>query len=265
MLKKIAIRALAFASLSTALLLAPGAAQAAVPVYGFFIKNTYPHDPKAFTEGLFFRDGYLYESTGMNGQSSVRKVELASGKVVQKTDLPANLFGEGIAPVGGDIVGLTWTTQVGFVFDLKTFRLKRKFKYEGEGWGLTSDAKHVYRSDGSDVIRILDPATLKEERRISVTADGKPITRLNELELVEGELYANVWGTDVIVRIDPATGNVTGLINLKGLLDWSQRGTESADAVLNGIAYDAKSRRLFVTGKMWPKLFEIELVPMQKQ
>jgi glutamine cyclotransferase len=265
MLKKIAIWTLAFSTLSAAALASSPAAQAAVPVYGFFIKNTYPHDPKAFTEGLFFQDGYLYESTGMNGQSSVRKVELASGKVVQQTDLPADLFGEGIAPVGGDIIGLTWTTQVGFVFDLKTFKLKRKFKYEGEGWGLTSDAKHVYRSDGSDVIRILNPATLKEERRISVTADGKPITRLNELELVEGELYANVWGTDVIVRIDPASGKVTGLINLKGLLDWSQRGTDSADAVLNGIAYDAKRHRLFVTGKMWPKLFEIELVPMQKQ
>lgn len=237
-----------------------GWAQGAIPVYGFIVKNTYPHDPQAFTQGLFFKDGFLYESTGLNGRSSLRKVELESGKVLRKKDWDAAFFGEGITEVGGDIIGLTWTSQVGFVFDLKSFNLKRQFRYTGEGWGLASDGRQVYMSDGSAVIRVWDPKTLGEARRFDVTADGKPLARLNELEWVEGELYANVWGTDVIARIDAASGHVTGWIDLSGLLPPEQRGTESPDAVLNGIAYDSKRHRLFVTGKLWPKLFEIELV-----
>ena len=180
------------------------AAQAAVPVYGFVVKNSYPHDQKAFTQGLFFRDGHLFETTGRAGSSSLRKVDLGSGKVVQKADLPADVFGEGSTPVGGDIVALTWTSQVGYVFDMKTFKLKHTFKYAGEGWGLASDARQVYMSDGSAFIRILAPGSYTELRRIQVTHEGRPIGQLNELEMVDGELFANVWGRDLIVRIDPA-------------------------------------------------------------
>jgi glutaminyl-peptide cyclotransferase len=246
-------------------LLAATTAQAAIPLYGFMVKNTYPHDPQAFTQGLSIRDGYLYETTGMNGRSSLRKVELASGKVLQKKDLAPEFFGEGSALVGQDIVGLTWTSHAGFVYDLKTFALKRRFNYAGEGWGLASDAQHLYMSDGSADIRVLDPKTLEEQRRIHVTAEGKPITQLNELEVVDGQLFANVWGTDVIARIDPASGNVVGWIDLTGLLPPEKRGTTSVDAVLNGIAWDSKHKRLYVTGKLWPKLFEIELVKIERR
>jgi len=242
-----------------------GSAQAALPVYGFIVKNTYPHDPKAFTQGLFYRDGHLYESTGLNGQSTIRKVDLKSGKVLQKADLPADVFGEGSAAVGNNLVGLTWTSQVGYVFDLKTFKLKQTFKYQGEGWGLASDADKLYMSDGSAAIRVLDAKTMKELRRVQVTANGEPVPRLNELEMVDGQLYSNVWGSDVIVRIDPDSGKVVGLINLAGLLPQNERGAGQVDAVLNGIAWDAKGKRLFVTGKLWPKLFEIELVPQLRR
>ena len=235
-------------------------AAAAIPVYGFVVKNTYPHDPGAFTQGLFFRDGQLFESTGLTGRSTLRRVDLKTGKVLQKTALPPEVFGEGSTAVGDQILGLTWQSQTGYVFDAKTFAMKGRFPYPGEGWGLASDARHVYMSDGSASIRVLDPKTLKEVRRVQVTADGKPIDSLNELEIVDGELYANIWGTDVIARIDPASGKVVGWIDLTNLLPPAQRGTASVDAVLNGIAYDAKQRRLYVTGKFWPKLFEIELV-----
>lgn len=236
------------------------AAVAAIPVYGFIVKNTYPHDPQAFTQGLFFRDGQLYETTGIIGRSTLRRVDLKSGKVLQKAELPKEVFGEGSTAVGEHILGLTWQSKTGYVFDAKTFAMKAKFPYEGEGWGLASDAKYVYMSDGSASIRVLDPATLKEVRRVQVTAEGKPIDSLNELEIVDGELYANVWGTDVIARIDPASGKVTGWIDLTNLLPREKRGTSSVDAVLNGIAYDGKHHKLYVTGKFWPKLFEIELV-----
>ncbi|MFZ4877718.1 glutaminyl-peptide cyclotransferase [Janthinobacterium sp. Mn2066] len=240
-----------------------GYAQAAIPVYGYFVKNTYPHDTQAFTQGLIFKDGHLYESTGQNGQSSLRKVELTTGKVLQRTMMDKQVFGEGITDVGDEIIGLTWTSQVGYVFDQKTFKLKRKFSYTGEGWGLASDHKYVYMSDGSAFIRVLDPKTLAEVRRVEVKAEGKPITRLNELEMVDGQLFANVWGADVIARIDPASGNVVGWIDLTGLLPADQRGTDNPDAVLNGIAWDARGKRLFVTGKLWPKLFEIELIRIE--
>jgi glutaminyl-peptide cyclotransferase len=249
---------------AVAALVGATAAQAAIPIYGFVVKNTYPHDPQAFTQGLFFKDGHLYESTGQKGQSSLRKVDLKTGKVQQKKDVAAQYFGEGSTAVGENIVTLTWQSNVGFVYDAKTFALKSRFNYKGEGWGLASDAKAVYMSDGSNEIRVLDPRTLEEQRRISVTADGKPIPQLNELEVVDGEIYANVWGTDVIARIDPASGKVVGWINLTGLLPPEQRGTASVDAVLNGIAWDARQHKLYVTGKLWPKLFEIELVRIQK-
>lgn len=236
-----------------------GAAEAAIPVYAFMVKHAYPHDTGAFTQGLFIKDGVLYESTGLKGQSSIRRVQLETGRVLQKKEVPAEFFGEGIAAVGDDIVGLTWTSKVGFVYDAKTFDVKRKFSYEGEGWGLTSNGKQVFMSDGSPAIRVLDPKTLAEVRRIQVSADGKPIAGLNELEWVDGQIYANVWGSNVIARIDPANGNVLGWIDLTGLADPAWKGM-GPDDVLNGIAWDAVHRRLFVTGKHWPKLFEIELV-----
>jgi glutaminyl-peptide cyclotransferase len=239
-------------------------AQAAIPVYGFVVKNSYPHDPQAFTQGLFIKDGQLYETTGQKGQSALRRVDLKTGKVLQKKALADEYFGEGSTPVGDTIVGLTWQSNVGFIYDAKTFAMKGRFNYKGEGWGLASDAKNVYMSDGSAEIRVLDPKTLDERRRIRVTADGKPITQLNELEVVDGEIYANVWGTDVIARIDPDSGKVVGWIDLTGLLPPAQRGTDSPDAVLNGIAYDGKHHKLYVTGKLWPKLFEIELVQMRR-
>ncbi|SFU27529.1 glutaminyl-peptide cyclotransferase [Pseudoduganella namucuonensis] len=246
----------AIASLALAALTA--AAQAAVPVYGYTVKRSFPHDAQAFTQGLYYQNGYLYESTGQNGYSSLRRVELESGKVLQKKAIPAQYFGEGISPVGNEIVALTWTSQTGFVFDASTFELKRTFNYPGEGWALATDGERLYMSDGTAYIRVLDPKTLAPTRRIRVTADGEPVTRLNELEWVEGEIYANIWQTDRIARIDPFSGRVVGWIDLGGLAA-SANIAPGGDNVLNGIAYDSAKRRLFVTGKMWPKLFEIEL------
>ncbi len=242
-----------------ALLLAAGTAQAAIPIYAFMVKHAYPHDTGAFTQGLYIKDGALFESTGLKGQSSIRRVQLETGRVLQKKDIAAEFFGEGIAPVGNEIVSLTWTTQVGFVYDAKTFAMKRKFSYTGEGWGLTGNGAHLFMSDGTAAIRVLDPKTLAEVRRIQVSAEGRPIASLNELEWVDGQLFANVWGSDVIARIDPETGKVVGWIDLTGLADKDWKGM-GPDDVLNGIAYDAQHKRLFVTGKHWPKLFEIELV-----
>jgi len=243
--------------------MAAQAQSAALPVQGYTVKQSYPHDERAFTQGLFFMDGFLYESTGQYGTSSVRKVELHTGKVLQKRDLPDKVFGEGIAPVGGNIVALTWMNQGGFILDAATFTPKSTFEYKGEGWGLTSDGERVYMSDGTPYIRVLNPATLQETRRIHVTAEGKPVEKINELEYVEGLIYANVWQTDRIARIDPMSGRVIGWIDLSGLS--AKAGiTPGADNVLNGIAYDPKQKRLFVTGKLWPKLFEIELKPAKK-
>jgi glutamine cyclotransferase len=237
-------------------------AGAAVPVQGYAVKHSYPHDAQAFTQGLYFRDGFLYESTGQYGSSSVRKVEIATGKVLQKRDLPEQVFGEGIAQVGNDILALTWMNQGGFVLDAATFQAKATFRYQGEGWGLTTDGERAYMSDGSPYIRVLDPATMQEQRRIHVTADGKPVPKLNELEWVDGIIYANVWQTDRIARIDPLTGRVIGWIDLAGLSAKAGVAPDS-DNVLNGIAYDSKQKRLFVTGKRWPRLFEIELRPIR--
>lgn len=242
-------------ALLAAALAAP--AIAATPVQGFKVVNSYPHDPNAFTQGLFFHDGFLFEGTGLRGASSIRRVQLETGKVLQQVDLPPEVFGEGISQWGDRLIGLTWTEQTAYVLDLKSFKLWRKFSYPGEGWGLTHDDKELVMSDGSAELRFLDPLTFKELRRVRVTADGQPVDQLNELEWVEGEVLANVWQTDRIARIDPRTGRVTGWIDLRGLLPASQR--THADAVLNGIAYDAKKKRLFVTGKLWPRLFEIQL------
>ncbi len=234
-------------------------ALAATPVQSVTVVKSYPHDGDAFTQGLFFHDGFLFEGTGLRGRSSVRKVEIETGKVLQQVALPPEVFGEGIAPWGDRLIGITWTEQVAYVLDLKTFRLWRTFTYPGEGWGLTHNGSELIMSDGTPELRFLDPHTFQERRRVRVTADGKPVDQLNELEWVEGEILANIWQTDRIARIDPKTGRVTAWIDLRGLLPDSQR--PSPEAVLNGIAYDAKGKRLFVTGKLWPKVFEIRVNP----
>ena len=235
--------------------------QAGVPEYTYEVVHSYPHDRTAFTEGLFYLDGFLYESTGIEGASSVRKVRLETGEVVQRHDLPSAYFGEGIIHWKDRLIQLTYKTEVGFVYNLHTFDTERRFEYPGEGWAMTQDGKNIFMSDGTAQIRIWDPETLQELRRITVTDQGQPVPNVNELEWVKGEIYANIWETDRIARIDPATGRVVGWIDLAGLLNPNERiaGPEGTD-VLNGIAYDAKGNRLFVTGKRWPKLFEIRLV-----
>ena len=239
-------------------LLGPVGGIAAVPVYDFEVVNTFPHDPSAFTEGLFYLNGFLYESTGLESHSSIRKVRLETGAVLQKIDVPSQYFGEGIVNWHDHLVSLTWQSHVGFVYGLATLKLQKEFHYEGEGWALTQDGKQLIMSDGTPDLRFLNPDTLAPTGRLRVTFEGKPVRNVNELEWVKGEIYANVWETDWIMRIDPKTGNVVGLINLAGLLKPAER-TAGPDSVLNGIAYDQKRDRLFVTGKNWPKLFEIRL------
>jgi len=235
------------------------AAPAAIPTYTYEVVHAYPHDPNAFTQGLFFKDGFLYESTGLQGRSSVRKLRLETGEVLQKTDLPRQIFGEGITWWDKRLIGITWTTQAGYVLDLDSFAFQQEFNYKGEGWGLARNDKEIIMSDGTAELRFLDPETLRETRRIKVTADGKTVDQLNELEWVKGEIFSNIWQTDMIARIDPKTGKVVGWINLKGILPMGDRILNQPD-VLNGIAYDAAKDRLFVTGKLWPKLFEIRLI-----
>jgi len=231
---------------------------ARVPVYGVKAVKTYPHDTQAFTEGLFYLDGVLYESTGELGESVVRKVELATGKVLQEAALPPQYFGEGIVAHDGKLLQLTWRSGVGAIRDLATFDIVGSFRYPGEGWALTRDETHLYMSDGTPVIRVLDPDTLQQTGSITVTVEGKPLQRVNELEWIKGQLWANVWMTDRIARIDPATGAVVGWVDLKDLFDY-RKLADPNDDVPNGIAYDAQGDRIFVTGKRWPKLFEIKL------
>jgi glutaminyl-peptide cyclotransferase len=227
--------------------------------YGYKVVHAYPHDAEAFTEGLFYLDGFLYESTGLEGRSSLRKVKLETGEVVRKYDLPPQYFGEGIVNWKNQIVQLTYKSEIGFIYDLSTFALKGRFEYPGEGWALTQDGKHIIMSDGTPQLRFWDPETLKETSRLTVTDEGTPVKNLNELEYVKGEIYANVWLTDRIARIDPANGTVKSWIDLTGLLDPAIRATGQPD-VLNGIAWDSKNDRLFITGKKWPNVFEIRLV-----
>jgi glutamine cyclotransferase len=240
---------------------APAAVAAAAPpaAYGYEIVSTFPHDGAAFTQGLVFLDGALLETTGLNGRSSLRRVELMTGRVLQRADLPAQYFGEGMTVIGQKIYHVTWQNQTGFVYDLATVGAGRTFAYEGEGWGLTTDGTALILSDGTDTLRWLDPTTFQVTRAVRVTSAGRPLARLNELEWVRGEIWANVWQTDTVARIDPASGRVTGLVDFSGLLAPADR-TGDID-VLNGIAFDAAGGRIFVTGKNWPKLFEVRLVP----
>ena len=229
-----------------------------IPEYGYDVVHVYPHDPGAYTQGLFYLNGMLYEGTGLNGRSSIRMVRLETGEVLQKRDVPEQYFGEGIVNWKDRLLEITWQNQTGFIYNLATFAPQRQFSYPGEGWGLTQDGRRIIMSDGTAQLRFWDPETLQETGRVTVTDDGRPVTELNELEWIKGEVFANVYQTDRIARIDPSSGKVVGWIDLTGLLGAADR-LRQVD-VLNGIAYDDKMDRLFVTGKLWPKLFEIRLV-----
>jgi glutamine cyclotransferase len=228
-----------------------------VPVYRYRVINTYPHDRDGFTQGLVFEDGILYEGTGGYGQSTLRKVELTSGIVLQSRTLPAQLFGEGVTIYGNRVIQLTWKSHIGFVYDKVSLELLREFRFPREGWGITHDGKRLIVSDGTETLYFLDPESFENIGSIQVHDENGPVTQLNELEYIRGEIYANIWRTDRIAIIAPQTGKVVGWIALEGLL--TEKDLAVPVDVLNGIAYDAKQKRLYVTGKLWPKLFEIEL------
>jgi glutamine cyclotransferase len=251
-----------------------GVLQAGPAIYGYRIVHVYPHDPQAFTEGLMYRDGFLFESTGLNGRSALRRVRLETGEVLRQHAIESRHFAEGLTGWGAGLIQLTWQSHLGFLYDLASLELRGVFRYSGEGWGLTHDGKRLIISDGSSILRFLDPATLQESERLTVKDRNRPVAGLNELEFVRGGIYANIAQTDWIAIIDPQSGEVTGWIDLQGLKPaYDQAAPRHREDVLNlerqfgavvdvpnGIAYDAQGDRLFVTGKLWPKLFEIELV-----
>jgi glutamine cyclotransferase len=224
--------------------------------YTYTVINKYPHDAAAFTQGLQFHGGFLYESTGLVGQSSVRKVELKTGKVLQRRDLTSNYFGEGLTILGDKVYQLTWQSKKGFIYDLASFTPLGEFPYDWEGWGLTNDGKYLIASDGSNKLRFIDPASFNMVRSIDVFLRGRPLDDLNELEYIKGEIYSNIWHSNTIVRIDPANGNILGLIDMTDLAAGLRLGPED---VLNGIAYDPETDYIFVTGKRWPAIFAIRL------
>ncbi len=223
----------------------------------FEVVKDYPHDPEAFLQGLLFHDGFLYESTGLQGKSTLRRVDLSTGKTLQSVRLPEDVFGEGLALAGDRLIQLTWTSKLGFVYDVKSFALLRRFTYKTEGWGLACDGKMLILSDGSSNLTYLDPVAFSPERKLAVTMNGRPVDKLNELEFIEGRIWANVWTSDLIVCIDPDTGRVNSYLDLAGILPAQMR--TGREDVLNGIAYDAKRKRIFVSGKLWPRLFEIRV------
>lgn len=230
-----------------------------VAAYGYRVVRVYPHDRQAFTQGLVFEDGFLYEGTGLRGRSTLRRVELETGRVLQEGKLADQFFGEGVTIFKDNIIQLTWQSNVGFVYNKDSFELLAQFSYPTEGWGITHDEGRLIMSDGTSILHFLDPESFSEIGSIQVYDDNGPVTRLNELEYVRGEIYANIWQTDSIARISPQTGRVLGLIDLKGLLNQGDP-SDGAD-VLNGIAYDKNDDRLFVTGKLWPNVFELIVVP----
>ncbi len=253
---------------------------APLPVYGYEVVKSYPHDPKAFTEGLFFHNGFLYESTGEEGRSSLRKVEIETGKIAQKWDLPREDFGEGIAMIGDKIYMLTWRQQLGRVFDANSFKLIKEFSYQGDGWGMTTDGTNLYMTQGTHVIKVMEPENFKTVKTIPIMReDGRPLMNINELEFIKGEIWANVWHSEqadilgkpnYIARIDPVAGKLVGWIDLAGISpdDQPKSGDlydPKAENTLNGIAYDAATDRIFVTGKNWKKLYEIKLTQPKGQ
>lgn len=232
------------------------------PTENYHVLHEYPHDPGAFTQGLIYLNGFLYESTGLTGRSSLRKVDLATGRVLQEIKIPDRFFAEGLTDWRQQLIQLTWQAHTGFVYDLASFARLREFSYPTEGWGLTHDDSHLIMSDGSSVLRYLDPTTFETVRTLRVTARNGAVKNLNELEYIHGEIYANIWETDRIARISPASGKVLDFVDLSGLLPDADRTAETN--VLNGIAYDSQNDRLFVTGKFWPKLFEIKILDREK-
>lgn len=254
-----------------------------LPVYGYEVVRSYPHDGSAFTQGLFFHDGSLYESTGQEGRSQLRKVDIETGKVVQKWDLPKDEFGEGSAIVGDKIYMVTWQDGVGRVHDAKDFKVLSEFSYQGEGWGLTTDGTNLIMSQGTHVLKVIDPQTFKQVRTIPVMReDGRPLMNINELEIVKGELWANIWHSErrdilgkanYVARIDLTTGKLVGWIDLAGISpdDQPRAGREDdpndpkSENTLNGIAYDPATERIFVTGKQWKKLYEIKVTGPKNQ
>lgn len=250
--------------------------------YTYEVVNKFPHDSKAFTQGLIFRSGYLFEGTGELGESSLRKVELATGKVLKKHDLSRDIFGEGITAIGDKIYQLSWQDGLAWEYDISDFRLLRELRYSGEGWGLTSDGKHLIMSDGTHLLRFLDPQTFKVDKTVPVMREtGKPLYLLNELEWVKGEIWANIWHSEeketgttqgrfpnigkpnMIARIDATSGRVIGWIDLAGISPSDQDEKDESENTLNGIAYDDVGDRIFVTGKNWSKVYEIKVKPKQ--
>ena len=237
------------------------AAQAAPASLRTEVLASYPHDPTAFTQGLVLHDGTLYESTGLNGRSSLRQVELTTGKVLRRVDLAANLFGEGLALVGDRLFQLTWRDGIALVYDLASLTEKGRFTYSGEGWGLCFDGAQLIQSDGSQRLIFRDPATFAITRQIAVTQQGQPVKELNELECVGDKVYANIWTTDRIVEISKLNGSVTAVIDAGNLLSVAERHGLASEAILNGIAYDPADGTFLLTGKLWPKLFRVRFVP----
>lgn len=225
---------------------------------GYRVLHAYPHDPQAFTQGLVYLDRHLYESTGLNGQSTLREDDLETGQVLKEVNVPSRYFAEGLTNWGSTLIQLTWKAHIAFVYDRASFRLLKTVHYPWEGWGLTQDGRHLIMSDGTDTIHFLNPETFKQVRSIRVADHGEPVKNLNELEYIHGQIYANVWMTNRIARISPETGKVLAWIDLSGILPSIE--VRSDGAVLNGIAYDAAHDRLFVTGKLWPRLFQIQVV-----
>lgn len=237
----------------------PNTRPAAVPVLVARVVARYPHDARAFTQGLIWRDGALYESLGQPGRSEVRRVNLADGRVVARAPIPADQFGEGLAAHGNQLISLTWQHGIAHRWDARTLKRVGTARYPGEGWGLASDGRELALSDGTPTLRFLDPVSFAERRRVPVTLRGRPLRDLNELEWFDGAIWGNVWHTPFLVRIDPRSGVVTGLADLSAIV--REVGAADPEAVANGIAWDAAGRRLFVTGKMWPTLFEVRLEP----
>jgi glutamine cyclotransferase len=235
----------------------PTPTPAVVQKYGYQIVNMYPHDSNAFTQGLILSEGQLLESTGQEGMSSLRRVELNSGKILKKVEVPVPYFAEGIAVLNGKVYQLTWQHGLGFIYDFRSLERQGEFKYEGEGWGLTTDGQSLILSDGSNRLRFIDPASFRVTRTVTVLDGTTPVRDLNELEFVNGEIYANVWHDNRIASIDPKSGRVTAWIDLTGLIPEGE--LQDPEAVLNGIAYDQANDKLFVTGKLWPRLFEIKV------
>lgn len=235
----------------------PLPAPAVVKRLKWSVVASHPHDAGAFTQGLLWHDGGFYESTGLEGQSTVRRVEFPSGRVVKSTKLAPDLFGEGLTMFGNRLIQLTWQTRRGLVYERDSLRLLRDFSYRTEGWGITSDGRDLIMSDGTSTLTYLDANTFKPRRRLGVTLNGQPLRMLNELEWIEGKIWANVWQTNLVAQIDPASGRVVSTLDLTGIL--TPQESNGDEDVLNGIAYDAKTKRIFVTGKLWPRLFQIKV------